>query len=67
MNQEIDEIEVLIIEEREKAFLLESFSTKKREWFPYSQISFRSRNTKTGRAVAEIPSWLLKDRRDFVK
>lgn len=62
-----DEIEVIIIEERVKSFHLQSKETGVKEWFPYSQVSFKRRNMKTGDAVAEIPLWLLNSKHGFQK
>ena len=59
---ELHNVEVQVIEEREKSWKLESKETGKQDFFPKGGehgITFCRRNTKTGQAVAEIPVWML--------
>lgn len=63
MDDETDTVVCWILEEREKSFKLRDDNDFEREaFFPKSQINFDRRNVKTGRAVAQIPVWLLKEK-----
>ena len=58
---ETDIVKVTIVKESDKAFLMtDDNSTDNPEaWFPKSEVTFKRRNVITGKAVAEIPLWLL--------
>lgn len=57
-DSETEPVDVRVIEERDKSYLLAT-EGKGNAFFPKSEVSFKSRNTKTGVAVAVIPLWLL--------
>ena len=59
---ELDEIDCEVLEEFEtdKSFCLRY--GKEMSLFPKSEVTFKRRNVLTGKAVAEIPVWLLRDR-----
>lgn len=60
---ELETIACIVVDERERAFLLrDGLDLDREDWFPKSQISFSRRNMKTGHAVAEIPLWLLNEK-----
>lgn len=65
MSQRIDEVEVWVMEETPKAFRMARFDLPgtDSEWFPKSQVSFKTRNIKTGKAIAQIPDWLLQNKK----
>lgn len=59
-DPETADVEVLIMKESDKAFLLQSIEEPEKEsWFPKSEVVFNYRNIKTGKATANIPIWLL--------
>lgn len=63
MDPETETVACVVLKETEKAYYLEDGDNPDRAaWFPKSQVSFRSRNVKTGVAVAEIPLWLLENK-----
>ena len=58
-DTEIDEVEVTIKSETEKAYMLQG-NNGDMSWFPKSQVSFKSRIG--DKAIAEIPIWLLEEK-----
>lgn len=60
MSNEIEVLTCTVLRESDAAYMLRDGDNPEREaWFPKSQVSFRMRNTETGKATAEIPLWLL--------
>lgn len=60
MDEELESVAVTVKQETANAYLLADTDYDAREeWFPKSQVSFETRNMSTGKAVAEIPLWLL--------
>lgn len=55
---ELEPVEVIVLEDREKSYKFQA-QGKPDAFFPKSEVSFKSRNVKTGKAVAMIPLWLL--------
>ena len=61
MSDNIEKVPVSVISETPLAYQFRERTGDNRvEWFPKSEVSFSQRNIKTGKAVAEIPFWLLK-------
>lgn len=58
---ETEETKVTVLRETDKAYLFIN-GVLDQSWFPKSEVSFKSRNIKTGEAVAEIPTWLLEQK-----
>ena len=59
-DNDVEPVPCVVVRETDKAYLLRDGDDSGREaWFPKSQVSFRQRNVKTGKVVAEIPLWLL--------
>lgn len=67
-NSDTEPVPVLVVRETEKAYLMQDRgqdddgSEDSEAWFPKSQIHFEQRNVKTGKAIAVIPMWLLKEK-----
>lgn len=65
---ETEPVPVIVVRETAMAYLLRDRSQDEdgdedsEEWFPKSQIHFEQRNVKTGKAIAIIPLWLLRDK-----
>lgn len=60
---ELDEIEVTVVnDDPDNKQYCFGLADGRAAWFPKSEVSFKRRNVITGKAVAEIPMWLLKDR-----
>jgi hypothetical protein len=60
VSNELETVRCTVMRESDAAFLLRDADDETREaWFPKSQVSFKMRNMKTGKATAEIPLWLL--------
>ncbi len=66
-EEECDDVYVTVLEEKGDGVKLQQRDHPEREaWFPASRISYKRRNTITGVALAEIPVWLL-DQRKWTK
>lgn len=61
-RDETDSIPVTVVREVGQCYLLKRKSDGKEDLFPKSEVSFSRRNTVTGDAVADIPTWLLTKR-----
>jgi hypothetical protein len=59
---ELDEVEVMVSRDEPGEKQYQFTSDFGIACFPKSQVSFKSRNTKTGVAIAQIPVWLMQDR-----
>lgn len=60
LEPETDHVLVTVLKETTRAWLLQDSSAPERaDYFPKSQIHFSRRNTRTGKALAVIPLWLL--------
>lgn len=56
-DPELEPVEVIVKEEREKSYLF--VKDGQEAFFPKSEVSSQRRNVKTGVAVALVPLWLL--------
>jgi len=56
---ETDTVNVTVVRETEKGYLLNDENHCGQAWFPKSEVCFERRNIKTGKAVAIIPLWLI--------
>lgn len=74
-GQELQDVEVRLIRETEKAYLLTSVETKKTSWFPKSMVEIEEETTGTvkydenlnviTKYLATMPTWLA-EKNEFI-